>query len=247
MTRIAMLIGSFALTFALLSALWMVSARFLQGPAPTAAPTGTPYYELVATPPPATPEPTPAPTEAPTPEPTAVETPAQESPRVTAAPTLSGPSATPVPLRTPPPSFVLPSLGATDTQTIVVSGSAYTSSQVPDGASIVQSGDGIVLETTTNSPDALWVTYNLDAAALPPGAVVEKVDARVCGQGAGQFWELYGPVGSNPTEYEVSQPEADGCWHFTDAPGDDLSVIVATMLESTLYIETVEYTVTLAQ
>jgi hypothetical protein len=247
MVKASMLVGSFLITFALLSALWMLSARFLQAPAPTAVPTGTPYYELVATPPPATDVPAPTPTDQPTTAPTDLDTPAPETTTPTVAPTPSGPPATPVPLRTPPPSFALPSPGAGETQTIVVAGNAYSSSQVPDGGSIKQSGDGIVLETTTNAPDVLWVTYTLDAAALPPGAVVEKVDTRVCGQGDGQFWEVYGPVGSTPTEQEVSQPEADGCWHFTDAPGDDLSVIVSTMLESTMYIETVEYTVTLAQ
>ena len=123
-------------------------------------------------------------------------------------------------------------------------GGGFVESQVPDGGSINPVGDSIVIETTENSPDALWVTYRPDLAALPADAQIISVDTRVCGQGTGQFWEQYGPVGSNPNEYEVTQPEADGCWHFTDAPADDLSVIASVMLQSSLSIEKVEYTVT---
>jgi hypothetical protein len=240
--RVALLLGSFLLTFALLSVVAMVS---LGQPGATLEPTPShsPYYTLFATPPPATPTPTPQATVVPTPVPSAnPDATPQETPAP--PPTPVAPSTTPVPLRTPAPSFAIPTTAGAETQVLVVAGADFVESQVPDGGSITPSEDGIVIQTTENSPDALWVTYRPDLAELPAGAQVLKVDTRVCGQGTGQFWEQYGPVGSNPNEYEVAQPEADGCWHFTDAPADDLSVIASVMLQSSLYVEKVEYTVT---
>ena len=250
------LVGSFLLTFTLLVSVWMVAfGGFSKAAEPIATPRHTPYYTLAATPPPptATLTPTPTPTPKPTPKPTPVST-GTHAPtgRPTVAPSSSGPAATfdgtPAPLRTPPGSFVAPTFNAGDqTQTVAVYGSKFVFSQVPDGGKITPQGDGIIISTTSSSSDALWVTYRLDPSVLPAGAVISSVNAKICGQGAGQFWEAYGPVGSTPTEYEARPPDADGCWHFTDAPPTDISVIASTMLDSQMYIDRIEFTVTFSQ
>src|SRR4051794_20613366 len=250
MPRLALLIGSFIVTFGLLVSVWMISfGAFRRNAPPEATPTHTPYYTLAATPPPATPTAAPTPTRTPTPTPTATRGPTAP-PRQTATP-LATPAAslsfTPQPLRTPPPSFALPGGSDGETQIFLVSGSAFVASIVPDGGVIDPTTNGVILATTANVSDALSVTYAFDASQLPAGAVISKLDTRICGRGEGQFWEVYGPVGSNPTEYEVTPPEADGCWHFSDAPDEDLSVVASTMLDSRLYVEKVEYTVTFTQ
>ena len=113
---------------------------------------------------------------------------------------------------------------------------------MPDGAELSRNGDLAVLRTTSTSADVLWVTYRVDPAQLG-GATIRTVDTAICGRGQGQFWEVYGPTGSNPVEYEVVPPSADGCWHFVDAATDDVSAIAIVMLESQLIIERVEFTV----
>ena len=158
----------------------------------------------------------------------------------------------------PADSFLCPRLVQTpnepvgETQTFVVSGGAFVSSDVPDGGSISPSRDGIVLETMATSTDALSVNYQLDPELLPVGRTIIKFDAQICGEGQGQSWEVSGPVGSTPTDYASAPPDADGCWHFSgvpasDAPTNDMAVTASTTLESQLYIERVVYAVTFGQ
>jgi hypothetical protein len=151
-------------------------------------------------------------------------------------------------MRTPPTSTgPRPSGEPTGSQVFVVRGIDFATSDVPDDARLSQNGDSVVMETTSISADVLWLTYRVDEAALPAGATVVSVDSAICGRGSGQFWEVYGPIGSEPVEYEVVPPSVDGCWHFAAAPGDDLSVIAAVMLESILVVDRVEFTVHFAQ
>jgi hypothetical protein len=245
MARFGLLIGSFLITFSLLISVAMFSFGWSPFAPATAPPTAEPTAVTIVEP---TPEPvaTPLPTSesTATTEPVPTDT---QAPTATPIP-LPTPSWSPAPLRTPPPSLTPgESTVPGATQTFVVNGIAFSSSDVPANGQLVQSGDGVILQTTDDSADALWVTYVLDPANLPPGSVINNVDVRICGEGDGDFWEVYGPPGSEPDEYEVLPPEADGCWHFTGAPGDDLSVIAGTMLESRLYVERVEFTITFAQ
>jgi hypothetical protein len=256
MKNFLVLLGSFLLTFALLVSVWMVGfGGFGSAAQPTATPYHTPYYTMAATP--APPTPTPEPTPTPTPQPTSTPSPAPTptplaTPTVPVTPGASEPEpsveASPAPLRTAPASFVVPSIGADEqTQTVDIAGGAFVDSQVPDGGSITAQNDGIIIATTSHASDEASVTYRLDPSELPEGAVITEVDTKVCGQGVGQFWETYGPVGGTPTEYEAVPPDADGCWHFTNAPADDISVIASTMLDSQLYVDHVEFTVTVSQ
>lgn len=240
MRSFLLLFGAFAVTFALLLTVWMVgtgSSPF-GGPAATAtvAPTQAPSV-------PPTTAPTDQPTPSASPTPTATPTPTPSPTRT--APPLGTPSPSPAPLRTPPPSgSPLPSSQPGNSQTYTLTGIQYSSYQMPDNARLVRNGDSLVLVTTAETPDVLWVTYRLDPALLPAGVIIHSVDADICGTGGGTFYEVYGPTGSDPTEYEVQPPDADGCWHFRDAPTTDMSVIASTMLDSQLVIDRVVFTVT---
>jgi hypothetical protein len=242
MKRYGVLVGSFLVTFALLVSVWMVGTgrsplgglAATPSPAPTEVPTVAPTVQLTAAPT-GTPMPTatPSPTASPSPTPT--------------APPLATPSPSPSALRTAPPSGEpQPSGQPGNTQTFTMTGAEFTSYQMADHARLVKDGDALTLVTTAESEDALWVTYALDPALFAAGARVLSVDADVCGQGSGVFWEAYGPVGSTPDEYEVVPPDADGCWHFTNAATDEISVIVSTMLDSQMTIDQVVFRVTFA-
>jgi hypothetical protein len=243
MKPFALLGGTFLVTFALLISVWMIGTgrspfgglAATPSPAPTQAPTAAPTEGSTLTPT-ASPTPTavPSPTASPTPSPT--------------APPLATPSPSPAPLRTPPPSGEpLPSGQPGSTTTYTMTGAQFTSYQMTDHARLVRKGDALTLVTTSDSPDALWVTYTLDPPLLPAGAVVRSVDADVCGAGSGTFWEAYGPTGSDPNEYEVVPPDADGCWHFRNAATSDISVVVSTMLESQMTIQQIVFRVTFDQ
>jgi hypothetical protein len=134
-----------------------------------------------------------------------------------------------------------------ESEVYVVGGNDFVDSSVPAGGAVTQTESGAVLETTRASGDPLLVTYNLPRDLLPGGAVIHSVAVRVCGMGAGDFWEVYGPLGAEPFEYEVTPPGADGCWHFVDGNGGDMSIIAATMFETRMVVEKVEYTVTFAR
>ncbi len=247
MKQFAVLAGTFLVTFALLVSVWMIGTGHspLEGPVatPSAAPTD------VATLAPTNP-PTQAPTLAPTPQPTTTSAPTPTA-ASTLAPTttpLVTPSPSPAPLRTPPPSGdPLPSGQPGSSHTYTLTGAQYTSYQKPDNSSLLLNGDALILVTTAESPDALWVTYTLDPSLLPAGATVLSVDADVCGSASGTFWEAYGPTGSDPGEYEIVPTDADGCWHFRDAATNEISVIVSTMLESRMTIERIVFTVTFTE
>lgn len=184
--------------------------------------------------------PGPVQTATPSPTPTALQT---EAP--TPAPT---PSPTTAPLPTPTPSPV-PQQSVAPGETVIYEfeGSEYVSADVPPGGRVRRVGTSVMIETTADSIDRVVVTWRLQSDALPPGAVIDHVDSRICGSGEGDFYEVYGPEGSEPEEYEVRPPEADGCWHFSDAPGDDLTFLGITETISTLTIDRVAYSVTFAE
>jgi hypothetical protein len=98
------------------------------------------------------------------------------------------------------------------------------------------------LETTRTISAQLMVTWFLPEGSIPADTVVTGVDVAVCGSGDGDFYETYGPEGSDPMEHEVEQPDPDGCWHYAGAIGDDTSVIAIIRLASHLIIDRVEYT-----
>ena len=234
--RTTTLLASFLLTFALLSSVWMLASG-RPDPAPaTLVPTATPSTA-------ATPALTGAPTQSPrksarNPTPTRPPTP-------TAAPTPTAP-ADPSPALAASPTLT-PAGSPTQTQSFVVSGGAFISSDVPDGGSVVPSSDGVLLTTSATSSGTLSVTYQLDPQLLPPGARVRKVETTVCGNGRGQSWNVSGPSGTWPADYSSVPAGADGCWHFSGTAGSDASVIASTTLDSQLFIGKIVFTVTFGE
>lgn len=128
----------------------------------------------------------------------------------------------------------------------VVDGNDFVASSVPEHGALTQTDAGALLETTRDVNDALLVTYDLPRELLPDEAVIHSVAVRVCGTGEGDFWEIYGPLGAEPFEYEVTAPGADGCWHFAGGNGGDMTIIAAAMYETRMVVQKVEYTVTFA-
>jgi hypothetical protein len=245
--NLVLLAGSFMLTFALLLTVWMVATGAPQAtpqPSPTPAPPAT--LAPLPSQTPLTPGlPTPSAPAAPTDDPTTLPSPTVSAPPSATPFPLPSASWSPPPMRTPPPSIApAPSVEPGEIQTLVIAGTAYVAADVPSNGQLLNTSRGALLETSRDSSDALWVTYDLPPERLPAGALIHSVDVRVCGIGEGDFWEVYGPPGGEPFEYEVVAPGADGCWHFFDAPAGDLSVIAATMLQSRLLIERIEYTIT---
>jgi hypothetical protein len=129
---------------------------------------------------------------------------------------------------------------------VVLRGDQYELADIPENGTLTPvAGGGIRLETTRLYSHQLMVTWFVPPDAIPAGATATRVDVAVCGRGDGDFYETYGPEGSDPTEHEVEPPSADGCWHYNGAIGDDTSVIAIVRLASSLTIDRVEYTLTL--
>jgi hypothetical protein len=112
----------------------------------------------------------------------------------------------------------------------------------PDKLDLKPNG-GIMVTTHRDSDHPLHLEWVFDPAVLPAGSTVSHVDTRVCGHGEGDFYEVYGPYDSDPVEYEVTPPAADGCWHFGGGPSDwNISIYVYG--DSTMTIDRIEMDVT---
>ena len=183
---------------------------------------------------------TPVRTSTPTARATATSTPAvtpSASPTATSGPTSKP---TPTPRRTP-----VPTIAPGKTIQVVVNGDAYTKPSIPSNGKITKIGGGaITLETTRDSGTPLSVFYELPAGAIPAGTTIKQLDAKVCGLGAGDFWETYGPADAEPVEQEGTQPESDGCWHYTGGSGRYSEVRASTQYATKLRVDKVVYTIT---
>ena len=56
-----------------------------------------------------------------------------------------------------------------------------------------QANGGIAIKTTRDASCPLHMESAFSPSGLPAGAVVQTVETRVCGQGGGSFYEVYGP------------------------------------------------------
>jgi hypothetical protein len=102
---------------------------------------------------------------------------------------------------------------------------------------------GVDIVTTRDAEFPLHMDWSSFRPDLPAGAVITQVETRVCGRGGGDFYEVYGPYDSDPVEYEVTPPAADGCWHFV-GPSSDWYVTIYVYGDSTMTIERIEFAVT---
>lgn len=233
MRQLGLLAASFGGTLAVLLLVYLALGG-LGGSSPVATPSHTPEPtpDFVASAPPTIhPRPTIRPTATPSPGPSG--TPASGTPS-------GGPGATPKASPTPGPS-----LAPGSTLTITVKGRDYSNADIPSNGSVTKQGDAVILKTTRDQSAFLVVEWTVPPGALPPGAKIARIDTLVCGSGKGDFWETYGPDGSDPYEYAVEEPAADGCWHFTNAPGPDTIVIASTRTEATMRVDRIVYTITL--
>jgi hypothetical protein len=129
--------------------------------------------------------------------------------------------------------------------TITVDGIDYVSADT-DGAVIHLTPQGTSLRIESTGKGTSHVAYTIPPAALPPGTTLGRIDLKLCGAAGGNFWEIYGPSGSDTNEQEVTQPLADGCWHFENGFGDSSYVDVYVVSKSFLRIDKLFYTVTVA-
>ena len=168
-----------------------------------------------------------------------------------AAPTASiaasaGPSASwsPMPIMSEPVSTPVPAGSSDAATTITVPGALFTAYDTQAHSTISKLSNGSVVVTgTADDSNPTTLMWELPKSAIPAGSKIARLDTLICGSGEGNFWEVYGPDGSDPEEYEGAQPAADGCWHFTRAPGLDTSVHADIQLASSLRIDRVVYTV----
>jgi hypothetical protein len=237
MRQAGLLVAAFVVTLSVLTGLFFVLGGGPGAPAPTPSPLPT-----------ATVSPTIQPTKRPTPAPTATVAP---TPELTASPTRA-PTAAPA---TPAPATPAPSAAASSAPqasgngplVIVEKGTDYVDSDIPAHGTLTSLPDGSITFTTDRTyAFQAEVQWQLPDGSIPTNRTVSSIDVRICGIGSGDFWESYGPDGSDPVEYEVTSPDPDGCWHYNGAPGDDTTVKAIIRLGSTMTIRTVEYTVKFA-
>jgi len=130
---------------------------------------------------------------------------------------------------------------------VVVLGSKYINPSLASNGKVTKlANGGMIMSSDRTISDPSEVQYRIPAGQIPAGTRITRIDVAVCGLGQGDFWESYGPSGSDPDEYEVTKPAADGCWHFNGGTGKDSLVRVAVEKLSSLRIDEVVYTVTKA-
>ena len=131
---------------------------------------------------------------------------------------------------------------------MTVLGADYVDSAIAPNATATRLADGsVLLQSTRMYSYPTTLTYTLPGDRLPPGTHITGILAtKVCGSASGDFWESYGPDGSEPTEHEFGPPQPDGCWHYGAAPGPDTTVTVGMRTQTTYTITRVEYTVTVS-
>jgi hypothetical protein len=234
-----LLVGSFGLTLALLLAVY-IALGALSGegaPTPTIPPAATPSELSAGSPQPIRTPPTPTPNPSPT-----VSASAAPSATPTATPTENPAATSP----TRPTATPAPSVGPGQQLEVVVAGSAFTEAEVPPNGTLRKlSGGAVLLELDRTFSEPLTLTYRLPATSIPAGRSVRRIDVKVCGAGSGDFWETYGPFGSEPFEYEVTPPGPDGCWLFTGGTIRDTTVLASIRLASKMRIDRIVYLVTL--
>lgn len=159
------------------------------------------------------------------------------------SPSPSPPTGTVAARRTPVPTP--PPVAPGTVVEIKVPGSGFVHEEVPSNGTVTKvAGGGVILQTTREFSEPLTVTYKLPLYQLPSGIKVVRVDAALCGNASGDFWESYGPAGSEPPEDEVTPPGPDGCWHYLGGSLSDTAVFAIIRTETTFKIDRVVYTVT---
>jgi hypothetical protein len=156
-----------------------------------------------------------------------------------------------LPVSIAPTATVQPTASATaipagTVVTIEVPGSAYVRLDESPDNKITPDGDVLVVETVRGSFMSTRIGWELPPGSVPPGTTFSRIDMKICGSGSGDFWETYAPSGGEPLEQEVTQPTADGCWHFDGAADGDPYFKSFVNGNSRMRIERIVYTLTVA-
>ena len=125
----------------------------------------------------------------------------------------------------------------------------YEEARIRGNATLEILPNGSVRVTSTRESAAdQYVEWRIDPeAVLPPGAPISTIETIVCGSGEGDWWEVYGPYGSDEFEYEVISPGPDGCWRFHERDRyTDFRVEIWLSGDATLTISRIEFHVTFA-
>ena len=168
-------------------------------------------------------------------------------PSATAEPSTapSGPPGASTPAATSRPTPPRASVAPGNTIEVVVLGHEYVESDVATNGKITLTPSaGILMTSTREISTTTSVTYKLPGGSLPAGTTIKRLDVAICGKGEGDFWETYGPADADPSEHEVTSPDADGCWHYLGSNGKDTTAKAIIEKQSTLRIDKVVYTIT---
>ena len=150
---------------------------------------------------------------------------------------------TPVPIMSAPVATPVPAGSSGAATVVIVPGAQFTAYDTQPHSTIAKLSSGSVVLTGTNDDsNPTTLLFELPKGSVPAGHQIARLDTVICGKGDGYFWEVYGPDGSDPQEYEAQPPASDGCWHFSRAPGTDTSVHADIQLASSLRIDKVVYT-----
>ena len=176
---------------------------------------------------------------------------ASSTPALTQAPAATlrpTPRTTPRPTPTAPPTALpAPASLTGETRVYTIAPRDYAEARIRGNSTIEVLPDGAVKVVSTRESKAdqyvEWITE--PTTVLPPGAEAATVLTIVCGSGEGDWWEVYGPYGSDEFEYELVPPRPDGCWHFNERGRyTDFRVEIWLSGNATMTISRIEFHVT---
>ena len=133
----------------------------------------------------------------------------------------SVPTPLPIGIVTPHPNTAPAEVAPSSGQTVIhlVSPADYVEARIRGDSRLERLADGSirVISTRASNADQYVEWLVADEEIMPAGTEAATVVTLVCGRGSGDWWEVYGPYGSEEFEYEVTEPGEDGCWTFNES------------------------------
>ncbi|MBM4407457.1 MAG: hypothetical protein FJ038_02370 [Chloroflexi bacterium] len=173
------------------------------------------------------------------------------SPTTTAGPAdTPRPTPHPTPAPTPPPTPApTPTPLTGQTRVHRVAPTSYVEARIRGDSRLEALPDGSIRVVSTRASNAdQYVEWWVDESVImPPGSQAARVVTVVCGGGSGDWWEVYGPYGSDEFEFEVTGPGSDGCWYFNESGRHtDFRVEIWLSRNAEMTISRIEFHVTFA-
>lgn len=177
---------------------------------------------------------------------------APSAPAQTSPPSaVPSPTAPAVSVVTPHPNAMPRDAAPASGQTVsyAIAPTDYAEARIRGDARLEKLPDGSIRVVSTRASEAdqyvEWLVE--DERIMPPGRQASRVLTVVCGRGSGDWWEVYGPYGSEEFEYEVTEPGADGCWRFNEVGRyTDFRVEIWLSGDAEMTISRIEFRVTYA-